>query len=282
MIGSLQAKAEVLREMLQGFSGVVIGYSGGVDSGVLCAAALRAVGPKRMLACLAVGPSLPQRERMEAEALAALAGFPLLAYEATEIENPAYRENGPDRCYHCKTDLFIHLRRIAEEKGFSHILYGANADDLLDYRPGHRAAREFATAAPLAEAGLRKAEICELARLWNLPCHDKPASPCLSSRIPYRQEVTVEKLARIEQGEDLLFSLGFREFRLRSDHGEARIEVPLSDIVRFEEPGFMEDVSIQLRALGFECVTLDWKGLRSGNLSALLSDDERQIAAIGA
>ena len=278
MTGSLHAKAEVLREILQGFPAMVIGYSGGVDSAVLCAAALRAVGPERMLACLAVGPSLPQRERIEAEALAAMAGFPLLSYEATEIENPAYRENGPDRCYHCKTDLFVHLQRIAEEKGFSHILYGANVDDLSDFRPGHRAAREFATAAPLAEAGVHKTEIRELAKLWNLPCHDKPASPCLSSRIPYRQEVTVEKLVRIERGEDLLFSLGFREFRLRSDDGEARIEVPLQEVVRFEEPGLMDKVSHQLQALGFKQVSVDPNGLRSGNLNTVLSENERQMA----
>ena len=270
MSASLQAKAEALREILQSFPAMVIGYSGGVDSAVLCAAALRAVGPERMLACLAVGPSLPQRERVEAEALAATVRFPLLAYQATEIDNPLYRENGPDRCYHCKTDLFVHLGGIAKEKGFSHVLYGANADDLSDFRPGHRAAKEFATAAPLAEAGLHKAEIRELAKLWNLPCHDKPASPCLSSRIPYRQEVTAEKLARVERGEDMLFSLGFREFRLRSDDGEARIEVPLSDISRFEDPDFMRSVSGELLALGFDRVALDLKGLRSGNLNHAL------------
>jgi len=274
----LEKKLEALQDILKSFSSVVIGYSGGVDSAVLCAAALRALGPNRMLACLAVGPSLPERERLAADAVAGEVGFPLLHYGATEMENPNYRRNGADRCYHCKADLFLHLHRIAREKGFSHVLYGANADDLSDFRPGHRSARESAARAPLAEAGLSKNEIRALARQWNVSCHDKPASPCLSSRIPYHQEVTAEKLARVEKGEDALFALGFRELRLRSDGDEARIEVPLQELARFAEPGFMKSITLSLNQLGFNRVTLDAQGLRPGNLNAALSERERSNA----
>ena len=278
MNGTAPDKLQVLLDLLQSLPSAVIGYSGGVDSAVLCAAALRALGPGRMLACLAVGPSLADRERVAAEAVASAADFPLLTYDATEMENPAYLRNGADRCYHCKTDLFIHLRRLADEAGFTHVLYGANAEDMLDFRPGHRAAHENEARAPLAEAGLNKEEIRGLARKWNLQCHDKPASPCLSSRISYHQEVTAEKLARIERGEDLLFSLGFHDFRLRSDNNEARVEVPLSDIWRFEDLNFMKNVSTHLLSLGFDKVTLDLKGLRPGNLNSVLSNEERRTA----
>jgi uncharacterized protein len=274
----LPEKIEALQETLRSFSSVVIGYSGGVDSAVLCVAALQVLGAERVLACLAVGPSLPNRERIAAEAVAKAAGFPLLLYQATEMENADYRRNGADRCYHCKADLFLHLRRIADEKGFSHILYGANADDASDFRPGHRSAQENGARAPLAETGLSKNEIRSLARVWNLSCHDKPASPCLSSRIPYHQEVTAEKLARVERGEDVLFTFGFREFRLRNDGDAARIEVPLSDLERFADPGFLEKVTSELTQLGFKRVTLDSKGLRSGNLNAALSEKERFVA----
>ena len=278
MNGAAPEKLKALLDALQSFPSMVIGYSGGVDSAVLCAAALRAVGPERMLACLAVGPSLADRERVAAEAVAAAAGFPLLAYDATEMENPAYRQNGADRCYHCKTDLFIHLRRIAEERNFSHVLYGANADDTLDFRPGHRAARESEARAPLAEVGLNKAEIRELARMWNLQCHDKPASPCLSSRIPYHQEVTAEKLARIGMGEALLQDFGFTDFRLRHDGGEARIEVLPEELERFDEPGFLDEVAERLRLMGFDRVAVDSKGLRPGNLNNVLSMTEQKLA----
>jgi uncharacterized protein len=278
MYESLQKKVTALLEMLRSFPSVAIGYSGGVDSAVLCAAALRALGPERMLACLAVGPSLPERERLAAETVAKAAKFPLRLYGATEMENPDYRRNGADRCYHCKADLFLHLWRIAKEIGFSHVLYGANADDLSDFRPGSRSARENDARAPLAESGLNKVEIRALAREWNLSCHDKPASPCLSSRIPYHQEVTAEKLAKIERGEDLLFALGFREFRLRSDGDEARIEVPLADMERLSEPGLMGSLTFQLNQFGFDRITLDAQGLRPGNLNGALSERERFVA----
>ncbi len=236
-----------------------------------------------MLACLADGPSLPERERTAALETADGAGFPVRVYSATEMENPEYRKNGADRCYHCKADLFFHLRRLAEESGFTGVLYGANADDLGDFRPGHRAAVESGARAPLAETGLGKAEVRALARAWNLPVHDKPASPCLSSRIAYHEEVTEEKLRRIGAAEEILRALGVRELRVRcaEDGKAARIEALPEDRLRLSDGTVWSGLEREFRALGFRKVVLDAEGFRSGKLNAALSPEEKALALAG-
>jgi uncharacterized protein len=273
--GAAAAKYRALREHLLSLGSALIGFSGGVDSAFLLGAARAALGRERVLACLAVSPSLPQRERLEAVALAASLDAELLCFDGTEFENPAYVANGPDRCFHCKADLFVHLRRIADAQGHGHILYGANADDGLDYRPGLRAAVQHGALAPLAEAGLTKAEIRALARGFGLSVADKPASPCLSSRIPYGSAVTIAKLAAVEEGEALLRKMGFREYRLRHEGETARIEVPLDQIARFDGGELLGALEAALRPHGFDKVFVDPKGFRSGNLNAALPPEER-------
>jgi uncharacterized protein len=275
---SAHAKYLVLRERLLGLGSALIGFSGGVDSTLLLAAARHALGRGSTLACLAVSPSLPERERREALALAASLDAEIIAFAGTEFENPAYLANGADRCFHCKSDLFAHLRRIAGERGHGHILYGANADDGLDYRPGLRAAVEHGALAPLAEAGLTKAEVRALSRAFGLPTADKPAMPCLASRIPYGRAVTKEKLSAIEAGEGLLREMGFREFRLRHEGETARVEVPLDQIALFAEGGRLAKLEKEMRAKGFARVFVDPKGFRSGNLNAALPEAEKAKA----
>jgi uncharacterized protein len=275
-----RAKYALLQDRLASLGSALIGFSGGVDSAFLLAAARRELGRGSVLACLAVSPSLPARERREAEALAASLDAELVSFQGTEFENPAYLANGADRCFHCKTDLFLHLRRIAVERGHGHILYGANADDGLDYRPGLRAAVEQGALAPLAEAGLTKAEIRALSRAFGLPTADKPAMPCLASRIPYGSAVTVEKLAAVEAGEALLRDMGFREFRVRHQGVIARIEVPVDQVEMLagERLASLEET---LRARGFARVEVDPKGFRSGNLNAALPEAEKSRALGG-
>jgi uncharacterized protein len=271
----MDEKYETLRQRLLSLGSALIGFSGGVDSAFLLAAARHALGRERVLACLAVSPSLPARERREAETFALRLDAELVAFDGTEFANPAYLANGADRCFHCKTDLFVHLRRIAAERGHRHILYGANADDGLDYRPGLRAAVEHGALAPLAEAGLTKAEIRALSRAFGLPTADKPAMPCLASRIPYGSEVTVAKLAAVEAGESLLREMGFREFRVRHQGDTARVEVPRDQLGMFGEMDRRDVLEAALRAQGFTHVVIDPKGYRSGNLNEALPESTR-------
>ena len=273
---ALLAKYRRLRERLASLGQAVIGFSGGVDSTLLAAVARQVLGRDKTLACLAVSPSLARRDREEALDLAARLDLELIAFDGTEFANPAYVKNGADRCFHCKTDLFVHLERIAAERGFSVLLYGANADDGSDYRPGHKAAREHGGLAPLAEAGLTKAEIRTLSRLFGLPTADKPAAPCLSSRIPYGTAVTPARLSAVESGEGLLRAMGFRECRLRHEGETARLEVPLDQMGLFSVPGSARDLVAALKRLGFGKVVVDMEGFRSGSLNQALTDEDRR------
>lgn len=276
----LETKTEKLMESLKSLGSAVIGYSGGVDSAVLCLAAFRALGPERMLACLADGPSLPANEKRAALATAKQAGFPVKIYSGTEMENPVYVKNGADRCYHCKGDLFFHLQRFAAEKSFAHCLYGANEDDGRDFRPGHRAARENGARAPLAEAGLGKDEIRVLAKAWGLRCHDKTSSPCLSSRIVYGQQVLPERLKQVEAAEEILREKGFRDFRVRWDSGSARLEVGRDEMFRLSDPGLLEELIHRLGLLEFSRVSIDPDGFRSGKLNDALSRAEKESSLL--
>jgi uncharacterized protein len=274
--GPLRDKYLALRTRLEGLGEAVIGFSGGVDSALLAAVARRALGRGKVLACTAVSASLARREREEARELAARLDLDWLEFDGTEFANPAYVANGPDRCFHCKADLFVHLSRLAAGRGMRHLLYGANADDSADYRPGHKAAREHGALAPLAEAGLAKSEIRALSRAFGLPTADKPAMPCLSSRLPYGTAVTAERLSAVEAGESLLRAMGFRECRLRHEGDTARLEVPLDQLGLLGAPDARRTLVDGLKRTGFRKVVLDLEGFRSGSLNDGLGEAEKR------
>jgi uncharacterized protein len=254
---------------LSGLPSLIVALSGGADSAYLAWAAHRALGP-RALSVTALSASFPAYDREQVELLVRAAGFPHEFIETRELENPLYTANRADRCYHCKDELFTVLDRLAAERGFAAVAYGINADDTGDFRPGHRAAGEHAVLSPLLEEGLTKAEIRALSRRAGLPTWDRPASACLSSRIPYGSEVTREKLAQIERGEAALRELGFRQFRVRH-HGElARIEIAREELPRALDAAMAAEIARRLRDAGFQFVALDLEGYRQGSLNAAL------------
>jgi uncharacterized protein len=276
---ALDIKREQLLQLLASYGSCAVAYSGGVDSAVVAKAAALALGDSAVLvtgdsAALAAG------ELDSARDLAKLIGARHEVLRTDEISNPDYIANGPDRCYHCKTELYEQVSDLAARLGVLVVANGANADDLGDYRPGMRAASEHDVHSPLAECGFTKREVRELAAAWKLPVADKPASPCLSSRIAYGQEVTPERLRMIDQAEQLLHSLGFRELRVRYHTDDmARIEVPLADLPELCDPAARDAVVEGLRQIGFKFVTLDLAGFRSGGLNQLISPEElRQFA----
>jgi uncharacterized protein len=215
--------------------------------------------------------SLASGEREQAEELARLIGIRHVVIETHELASEEYSQNAPDRCFHCKTELYSRLVELLPRLGVRRIVNGANADDLGDYRPGMQAAANHAIVSPLADCGLTKADVRELAAAWGLPVWDKPATPCLSSRIAYGETVTPERLAMIDRAEQFLRGLGLRELRVRYHNGDlARIEVPLAELPRLIEVGQRQDLTAELRRLGFKFVTLDLEGFRSGSLNQLV------------
>jgi len=246
---------------------LVVALSGGADSAYLAWAAHRALGP-RALSVTALSASFSAYDREQVEGLVRTAGLRHEFIETRELENPLYVANRDDRCYHCKDELFAVLDRLAAERGFAAVAYGINADDTGDFRPGHRAAGEHSVLSPLLDAGLTKGEIRALSRRAGLPTWDRPASACLSSRIPYGSEVTPEKLGQIERSEAGLRELGFRQFRVRH-HGEvARIEISPEEMPRALDAAMAAEISRRLRDAGFLYVTLDLEGYRQGSLNA--------------
>lgn len=267
---SLGAKRRFLHQTLGGLERAVVAYSGGVDSTFLAKMAYDALGGEA-LAVTAVSPSLARAERDDAARFAAQIGIRHEFIETRELENPEYRANDSSRCFHCKAELFDRLREFVAERDVQHMLYGPVMDDLGDFRPGMAASRERGARAPLVEAGLRKAEVRELSRRLGLPSWDKPAVACLSSRVAYGSEVTVEKLGQIEAGEALLRAEGFRELRVRHHGSIARIEVPESELARFTQDSDRRQRIIDgLKSLGFTYVTLDLQGFRSGAMNEAL------------
>jgi pyridinium-3,5-biscarboxylic acid mononucleotide sulfurtransferase len=263
------AKLCALEDRLRALGGAMIAYSGGVDSAFLAATARRVLGD-HMLAVLADSPSLARRDMEQARAFAELLGMPLRVIRTEELDKPEYQRNDANRCFHCKTELFEGMKALGAELGFAHIAYGMNADDLRDYRPGQRAAEEHAVLAPLAEVGLTKQEIRELAKAAGYTLWDRPAAPCLSSRVEYGRTVTREVLEQVENAEEAIRQLGFREFRVRH-HGElARVEIARAELPRALAIETLDTISAALRKAGYQYVTLDCTGFRSGSLNAVL------------
>jgi pyridinium-3,5-biscarboxylic acid mononucleotide sulfurtransferase len=264
-----EARRQKLEDRLRTLGSVMVAYSGGVDSAFLAATAHRVLGD-RMLAVLADSPSLARRDMEQAKTFAQSHGIPLRIIQTEELNKPEYQRNDANRCFHCKTELFDGMQKLGAELGFAHIAYGMNADDRRDYRPGQRAAEEHEVLAPLAEVGLTKQEIRTLAKEAGYTLWDRPAAPCLSSRVEYGRAVTREVLEQVERGEESLRQLGFREFRVRH-HGEmARVEISRSEMPRALSLEMMDRISAELRNAGFQFVTLDCTGFRSGSLNAVL------------
>ena len=263
--GLAEQKAEALSGLLESLGSVVVAYSGGVDSAYLAYAASRALG-ERAVAITADSPSYPDRHRRLAIDIAARFALRHEIIQTHEIDQEEYRANPANRCYFCKHELYTHLARIAADRHAT-VIDGNNADDRSDYRPGRQAAREFGVRSPLDEVDLRKDEIRELSRLAGLPTWDEPASACLSSRIPYHSEVTVAKLRTIEQAEEAIRALGFRVFRVRHHDVIARIEVAREEMARALEPDVAAAMVRALKAIGYQHVTLDLQGYRTGSLN---------------
>lgn len=263
---SVAARAEHVAALLAPVERLGVAYSGGVDSTVLLALAVRALGPDRVVAVLGVSPSLAAEERRRAHAVAAGTGAPVVELATHEGEQAAYRSNGPDRCYHCKDELFTRIDdEVVRAQRLTAVAYGENADDAArPDRPGSVAATEHRVLRPLAEAGLTKADVRAVATALGLPNADKPAAPCLASRIPHFSEVTPEKLAQVERAEAAVRALGFSDCRVRH-HGEvARLELPEHELARTVDPAVRGRLAEEVRAAGFRFVTVDLTGIQSG------------------
>ncbi len=266
---SLTGKEDRLLERLKQMGRVIVAYSGGTDSAYLAWAAHRALG-ESAIAITADSESIPESHKRDAEAFAREQGFRHEYIATLEFENPDYVRNDPDRCFHCKDELFTTLAKVAEGRGIEHIVYGVNVDDLGDYRPGQRAAKLHGVEAPLVEAGLTKREIRELSRRAGLSTWDRPAAACLSSRVPYGTAVTREVVKTVERGEEEIRALGFRQFRVRF-HGElVRIEIAPAELDRALTPEMARAFTAIFKPLGFHYVTLDLEGYRQGSLNAAL------------
>lgn len=264
-----QSKLKSLEDQLRSLGSVMVAYSGGLDSAFLAATAYRVLGNK-MLAVLADSPSLARRDMEQARIFAEAQHIPLRIIQTEELSKPEYQRNDGNRCFHCKSELFEGMQALSTELGFTHIAYGMNADDTRDYRPGQRAAKEHEVLAPLAEADLTKLEIRALSKSAGYPLWDRPAAPCLSSRVEYGRTVTREVLDQVERAEESVRNLGFREFRVRH-HGEiARIEISRAELPRALSMELLDAMTAELKKAGFKYVTLDCSGFHSGSLNALL------------
>jgi uncharacterized protein len=269
----LATKRDALLTLLGSYGNCAVAFSGGVDSAVVAKAAQLALDEKAV-AVTGMSDALAAGELEAARELAAQIGIRHVVISTDEFSNPRYVTNNPDRCYHCKSELYSRLGGLRERLGVSVVANGANADDLGDYRPGMRAASEHGVLSPLAECGLTKQDVRQLAADWQLPVAQKPATPCLSSRVAYGLNVTPERLSRIDRAEQFLRSLGFHELRVRFHTDDmARIEVPVSEVGRLCEEPMRAAVVAEFERLGFKFITLDLAGFRSGGFTKLIPSE---------
>ena len=273
---AMEHKYKQLGDILQSMGKVVVAFSGGVDSTFLLKAALEFLGPERVLAVTADSETYPEREKLEAIRIAAEMNAPHEVIHTSELNIPGYAENPTNRCYFCKNELFSHLIPIAEKRGFDAVVFGAIADDLGEHRPGLQAAHDRGVRAPMIEAGILKSEIRHMSRLMGLSTWDKPSFACLSSRIPYGEMITQQKLSMIDQAEDFIMQLGFRQVRVRQHDKLARIEVAPADLLRLA--AVAETVDAKLREIGYAYVSIDLKGYRSGSLNEVLPQMDKAHA----
>ncbi len=269
----LRGRLSECREILRSLGRVVVAFSAGVDSTFLLAMAIESLGRQNVLAAMGISPSLAERERQVGRHLAEQLGAVLVEVETCELSDANYAANPPDRCYFCKSDLFTRLNELAAERGYDTVISGANADDPGDFRPGLQAGEKLGVRCPLMEAHLTKADIRAASRAMNLETWDKPAMACLASRVPYGQDITAEKLSRIEQAEYVLKDLGFAQCRVRDHDGLARIEVPQEHVPRIVE--LRGTIVSALKALGYTYVSLDLQGFRSGSMNEVITDHEQ-------
>jgi uncharacterized protein len=275
----LLSKRDQLLMSLRALGRVVVAFSGGIDSTVVAFAARQELG-EDAVAITADSPSVPRAEIAEARELAQRIGIRHLVVSTDEFADPDYVRNDGARCYFCKSELYSRIESLLPELEMSVICSGANLDDLGDYRPGLKAASEHQVRHPLQEAGMTKADVRALAQTWGLPTWDKPASPCLSSRLAPGVEVTRERTARVEAAEAYLRQLGLRELRVRLHEGElARIEVPAGELSRLADPAIRDALVRHLKEAGFKFVTLDLEGFRSGSLNTLVNLETKQLFA---
>ncbi len=271
----LEEKHDSAARILRDLRRVVVAFSAGVDSTLVLKIALDTLGQGNVLAVTGRSASVPQSELGEAAKLAGCLGAEHVLIDTSEFENADYLVNPTNRCYFCKTTLYEHLDRLAGERGFQAIVNGTNADDLGDHRPGLLAASEHGVRSPLAESGFSKGDVRELSRRLGLPTHDKPAGPCLSSRVQYGEEITPEKLRRIEAAESYLKSLGIRECRVRHHHNLARIEISPESFPLCVDAAVAPKIDAYFRSIGYAYVTLDLRGFRSGSMNEVLIEVRR-------
>jgi uncharacterized protein len=266
---SVIAKEERLRELFRALDSVIVAYSGGVDSSYVAYIANEELGP-RALCITGQSASLPSYQNAEIKSVVERFGFSHEVIRTDELENPNYSANNADRCYFCKDELYNKLESVARRRGIQHIVDGSTVDDLDDYRPGRQAAKQHAVRSPLIEVGLNKSEVRELSQRATLPTWDKPASPCLSSRIAYGTTVTIERLSKVDRGEEILREFGFREFRVRHHDTLVRLEIAAAEMDRVLRKEVVEQLAARFRELGFKYVTLDLQGFRSGSMNEAL------------
>lgn len=273
----LTAKSALLHSTLEDLGSVLVAYSGGTDSAFLAYAAYQALGD-RMLAVIADSASLPRTELAAALAFTAEHGIPTQILSTSELDNPDYQRNDSQRCFHCKDELFTQMEQARTRLGFEHLAYGMNLDDRGEFRPGQQAAAQHKAVAPLVTAGLTKAEIRSLAQARSLRIWDKPASACLASRVEYGRPVTRENLSQVEQAEEALHALGFRQVRVRHHGDLARVEIARTELPRALSLETLDQITAALKPLGFLYVTLDTQGYRSGSMNDILPITEIKTA----
>ncbi|MCH7702851.1 MAG: ATP-dependent sacrificial sulfur transferase LarE [Planctomycetes bacterium] len=276
--GTLHNKLDEMKRLIGEMERVAVAFSGGTDSAFVLRVARDVLGAENVLAVTGRSDSLASRELDGATRLAHDLGVEHVVLDTDEFQNPDYLANPHNRCYFCKVTLYSEIERFIRQRGITQIASGTNADDLSDWRPGLQAAKEHSVRSPAAEAGLTKQEIRLLSRELGLPTFDKPASPCLSSRVPYGEEITPQKLRMIEAAERCLQDHGFRECRVRHHGDMARIEVPVVEIPRLIEPTVSREIDARLREIGYAHVTVDLRGFRSGSLNEVIAFGRRQAS----